>query len=196
MIGLGAGALMYYGVSGQRWTFFEIDPGVTAIAADPRFFTFLSQAKAPYRVLGGDARLSLERDTSRFDILVLDAFASDAVPVHLLTREAIRLYESRLRPGGILLMHISNRFYDLGPLVGVMAEDAGLIAYQRHDTEPDDMEVNGKFGSHWVVLARGAADILPLLRHAGWERLEAGSMRVWTDDYSSVLPLLRRRADP
>lgn len=195
VIGLGTGALMYYGVSGQRWTFFEIDPAVTAIAESPRFFTFLSQAKAPYRIVEGDARLSLERDTARYDILVLDAFASDAVPVHLLTREAIRLYESRLRPNGMLLMHISNRFYDLGPLVGVMALDAGMLSFQRHDTDPDDMDLSGKFGSHWVVLARAASDVSPLLR-AGWEPLDAGTMRVWTDDYSSVLPLLRRRADP
>jgi hypothetical protein len=187
---------MYYGVSGQRWTFFEIDPGVTAIAEDPRFFTFLSQAKAPYRIVEGDARLSLARDSSRFDILVLDAFASDAVPVHLLTREAIRLYESRLRPGGIVLMHISNRFYDLGPLLGVMAEDAGLIAVQRHDTDPDDMQITGKFGSHWVALARGTHDVAPLIRYAGWAPLAPTIMRVWTDDYSSVLPLLRPRTDP
>jgi hypothetical protein len=196
VIGLGTGALMYYGVSGQRWTFYEIDPAVTAIASNPRFFTFLSQAKAPYRVVEGDARLSLERDTTRFDILVLDAFASDAVPVHLLTREAIRLYESRLRPGGLLLMHISNRFYDLGPLVGVMAKDGGVVAFQRHDLDPDDMELTGKFGSHWVVLARQVSDIAPLLHQAGWEPLPAGTMRVWTDDYSSVLPLLRRKAEP
>jgi hypothetical protein len=196
VIGLGAGALIYYGVSGQRWTFFEIDPAVTAIASNPRFFTYLSRAKAPYRVVPGDARLSLERDTTHYDILVLDAFTSDAVPVHLLTREAIHLYESRLRPGGLLLMHISNRFYDLGPLVGVMARDAGLVVMQRHDTEDDDMELTGKFGSHWVVLAQAASDIAPLRSHAGWEPLDAGTMRVWTDDYSSVLPLLRRRADP
>ena len=196
IIGLGTGALMYYGVSGQRWTFFEIDPAVISIAQDPRYFTFLSQAKAPYRIVEGDARLSLERDTTRFDILVLDAFASDAVPVHLLTREAIRLYDARLKPGGIVLMHISNRFYDLGPLVGVMARDAGVAAFQRHDTEPDDMELSGKFGSHWVVLARDADDVRPLRRQAGWQPLGAGPVRVWTDDYSSVLPLLRGRGGP
>jgi hypothetical protein len=196
VIGLGAGALMYYGVTGQRWTFFEIDPAVTAIASNPRYFTFLSQAKAPYRIVEGDARLSLERDTSRFDILVLDAFASDAVPVHLFTREALRLYETRLRDGGIILMHISNRFYDLGPLVGAMARDAGVVAFERHDTDPDDAEITGKFGSHWVVLARHAADLTPLLHQPGWEAVEPGPMRVWTDDYSSVLPLLRRSAEP
>lgn len=198
VIGLGAGALMYYGVSGQRWTFFEIDPDVTALAENPRYFTFLSQAKAPYRVVEGDARLSLERDTTKYDILVLDAFASDAVPVHLLTREAIALYESRLLPDGIVLMHISNRFYDLGPLISVMARDAGLVALERHDIEPDDMQVTGKFSSHWVVLTRHVGAALPLRRYARWEAVpqDSSAMRVWTDDYSSVLPLLRRRAAP
>jgi hypothetical protein len=194
VIGLGAGALMYYAQPGQRWTFFEIDPAVTAIARDTRFFTFLSRARAPYRVVEGDARLSIEGDTTRFDILVLDAFASDVVPVHLLTREAMRLYESRLTPSGVLLMHISNRFYDLGPIVGVMARDARLGAIQRHDLDPDDMEKTGKFGSHWVVMARRAADVGGLLATPGWEAVQPGSMRVWTDDYSSVLPLLRSRS--
>ena len=193
VIGLGAGALMYFAAPGEQWRFFEIDPAVTNIARDSRFFTFLSRARAPYDVVEGDARLSLARDTMRFDILVLDAFASDAVPVHLLTREAIQVYESRLRPGGFILMHISNRFYDLGPIVGVMARDAGLTALQRHDLDPDDMEVTGKFGSHWVVLSRDASRIEPLREGAGWQPVAARDMRVWTDDFSSVLPLLRGR---
>jgi hypothetical protein len=184
---------MYYALPGQRWTFFEIDPAVTAIARDTRYFAFLGRAKAPYRVIEGDARLSLERDSTRFDILVLDAFASDAVPVHLLTREAMQLYASRLNANGVLLMHISNRFYDLGPIVGTMGHDAGFGAIQRHDLEPDDMEQTGKFGSHWVAMARHAADVGPLLTQPGWEALRTGNMRVWTDDYSSVLPLLRSR---
>jgi hypothetical protein len=195
VIGLGAGALMHFASPGERWRFFEIDPAVNAIAHDTRFFTFLGRAKAPYDVIEGDARLSLARDSMWFDILVLDAFSSDAVPVHLLTREAIRVYESRLRPGGVVLMHISNRFYDLGPIVGVMARDAGLAALQRQDLDPDDMEVTGKFGSHWVALSRDGSRIEPL-RSSGWESLTLREMRVWTDDFSSVLPLLRTRAHP
>jgi hypothetical protein len=193
VIGLGAGALMYYALPGQRWTFFEIDPAVTAIARDARYFTFLSRARAPYRVVEGDARLSLEHDTTHFDILVLDAFSSDAVPVHLLTREAMELYVSRLNATGVLLLHISNRFYDLGPIVGTMGRDVGLGTIQRHDLDSDDMDQTGKFGSHWVAMARHAADVRPLLRAPGWEALAPGGMRVWTDDYSSVLPLLRSR---
>jgi hypothetical protein len=184
---------MYYATPGQTWTFFEIDPAVTEIARDTRYFTFLQQAKAPYGVVDGDARLSLERDSSRFDVLVLDAFSSDAVPVHLLTREAMQLYVARLSPGGVLLMHISNRFYDLGPVIAVLARDGGLFALQRRDRDPDDMETTGKFGSHWVAMARDTADLRALPATPGWEPLRTTSMRVWTDDYSSVLPLLRSR---
>ncbi len=194
VIGLGAGALMHYAAPGDRWRFFEIDRTVIQIARSPEYFTFLARARAPYDVIEGDARLTLAGDTTRFDILVLDAFASDAVPVHLLTREAIQLYASRLTAGGAVLMHISNRFYDLGPIVGVMARDAGLSAVQRHDRDQDDMEITGKFGSHWVVLSRDSARVALLRREPGWDSAAASDLRVWTDDYSSVLPLLRARA--
>ena len=194
VIGLGAGAMLYYGTPGQSWTFFEIDPAVTAIAENPRFFRFLPDAAAPHRVVGGDARLSLARDTTTYDLLVLDAFASDAIPTHLLTREAVQLYLSRLRAGGLLVMHISNRFFDLGPVVGRAARDAGLWSSHRVDAGTDDAEVTGKFGSHWAALARDSADLAPIAAQGEWEPISGGErLRVWTDDYSSVLPLLRGR---
>ena len=195
VIGLGAGAMLYYGVPGQSWTFFEIDPAVTEIAENPRYFAFLPKSRAAYRVLGGDARLSLAQDTSTYDLLALDAFASDAIPTHLLTREAVRLYLSRLRTGGLLVMHISNRFFDLGPVVGRAASDARLYSAHRVDAEPDDAEATGKFGSHWAVLSRDSAGLAPILAQGEWGPIEGGErLRVWTDDYSSVLPLLRGRS--
>lgn len=197
VMGLGAGALMYFGQPGQHWTYFEIDPAVTAIARDPKYFGYLSRARADQRVVGGDARLALARDTAKFDILVLDVFASDAIPTHLLTREALALYRSRLRPRGVILMHISNRFFDIGPVVGGLAKDAGLIALHRSDEEPDDMETTGKFGSHWAVLASNASDVAPLASQPGWRPLAADDRaRVWTDDYSSVLLLMRHASEP
>jgi spermidine synthase len=194
VIGLGAGAMLFYGLPGQSWTFFEIDPAVTAIAENPKYFQFLPRARARYRVIGGDARLSLAHDTSTYDVLVLDAFASDAIPTHLLTREAIRLYLSRLQPGGLLVLHISNRFFDLGPVVGRVARDAGLWAAHRVDADPDDAEVTGKFGSHWAILARDSAALAPIVAQGRWNPIQGGDqLRIWTDDYSSVLPLLRGR---
>jgi hypothetical protein len=194
VIGLGAGAMLYYGVAGQRWTFFEIDPAVTDIARDDRYFDFLSKSRAAYTVVPGDARLALARDSATiYDLLVLDAFASDAIPTHLLTREAMRLYMSRLAPHGLLLMHISNRFFDLGPVVERLAADAGLASVRRMDVEPDDTESTGKFGSHWALIARDAALLAPVAALDSWEPFPVRpELRVWTDDYSSVLPLLRR----
>jgi hypothetical protein len=194
-IGLGAGSMLFYGVPGQSWTFFEIDPAVTDVARDARYFTFLSQARARYRVVGGDARLSLARDSAVYDILALDAFASDAIPTHLLTREAVALYMSRLAPHGLLVLHISNRFFDLGPVVAGLAKEGGLASLHRVDEEPDDAEITGKFGSHWAVLARESATLAPLAADRNWVPLEGGErIRVWTDDYSSVLPLLRGKS--
>lgn len=189
-IGLGAGALMYYARPGQSWTIFEIDPEVISIATTR--FDFLRRAAAAYRIVVGDARLSLARDTSHYDLLVLDAFGSDAIPTHLLTREAVGLYFSRLSPGGVLLMHISHRFLDLSPVVERLATDAGLASIRRMDLAPDDTKSTGKFGSHWAALARDPAALDALAAMPGWVTLEAaGHLRVWTDDYSSVLPLFR-----
>lgn len=192
VIGLGAGAMLYYGMPGQHWTFFEIDPAVTSIAENPRYFGFLPRARAAYRVVEGDARLSLARERTIYDLLVLDAFASDAIPTHLLTREAVQLYLSRLAPGGLLVMHISNRFFDLGPVIARAASDAGLASVHRVDTDVDDAETTGKFGSHWAVLTRTVDSLAPLMSLGNWGPIAGGEkLRVWTDDYSSVLPLLR-----
>lgn len=193
VIGLGAGSMLFYGRRDQDWTFYEIDPAVTQLAETPRFFGFLAHARSHYHVVGGDARLSMAAESSSpYDMLVLDAFSSDAIPTHLLTREALRLYLARLAPGGVLVMHISNRFFNLTPVVASLARDAHLASRLRVDEAPDDAEDTGKFGSRWVVLAHDSAELAPLVA-AGWQPLPADRrIRVWTDDYSSVLPLMRR----
>lgn len=195
VIGLGAGSMLFYGRSDQDWTFYEIDPAVTQLAETPRFFGFLAHARSHYHVIGGDARLSMSAESSPpYDMLVLDAFSSDAIPTHLLTREALRLYLTHLAGDGILVMHISNRFFNLAPVVASLAQDAHLASLLRVDETPDDADDTGKFGSRWVVLARDPAELTPLAA-AGWQRLSNGAhVRVWTDDYSSVLPLMRRGA--
>jgi hypothetical protein len=195
VMGLGAGSMLYYGTAGQSWTFYEIDPAVTSLARNPRYFSFLARAHASYRVVGGDARLSLAHDSTVYDLLALDVFASDAIPTHLLTREAVKLYMSKLMPHGLLVMHISHRFFDLGPVVAGLASDAGFKSLHRVDEEPDDAEITGKFGSHWAVLAREGATLAPLAADRNWRPIEGGErLRVWTDDYSSVLPLLRGKS--
>ena len=191
VIGLGAGAMAHYARPGQRWTFYEIDPAVIGIARDPRYFTFLQESPG-VRIVPGDARLTLAADdAARYGVIVLDAFGSDAVPVHLLTREVLQLYLSRLAPSGLIAMHLSNRFLDLTPVASALAADARIHAIQRIDLDEDLGK--GKYRSHWVVLARDSASLAPLASRAGWQRLPPTTMRVWTDDYSSVLPLFRQR---
>jgi hypothetical protein len=134
VVGLGVGTLAAYARPDQKWTYFEIDPEVEAIARDARFFTFLRDSRADARVVLGDARLKLREVASgRFDLLVLDAYSSDAIPVHLMTREAVALYIQKLAPDGVLAFHISNRHLDLEPMLGNLLREAGLVALAQTD---------------------------------------------------------------
>lgn len=194
VVGLGAGVLMAYARPDQRWTFYEIDPAVVRIASDPRYFSYLSRsATGPPRLELGDARLRLEAAANgSYDLIVLDAFSSDAIPVHLLTREAVELYLAKLAPGGILAFHISSRYYRLEPELGALARALGLAGLSRRDVEiSDDDRRDGRAGSHWVVLGRGAFDVRALERDGRWLPIQARpGQRGWTDDFSSPLRAL------
>src|SRR5262249_25243266 len=136
VIGLGIGSLAAYGEPGQRWTFYEIDPAIATLARDDRYFTFVRDSAADVRIVLGDARISIAREPPRsFDLLILDAFSSDAIPVHLITREALRLYARVLEPNGVLVFHISNRYINLEPVIGDLAADAGLVAFTEDDVK-------------------------------------------------------------
>jgi spermidine synthase len=137
VIGLGAGDLAGYARPGEQWTFYEIDPAVEQIATNPAFFSFLADCPAPNRVVLGDGRLRLrEVPDGAYDLLIVDAFSSDAIPAHLLTREAVREYHRALTPDCLLVLHISNRYLDLKPVVGNLAADAGLVARYQHASVP------------------------------------------------------------
>lgn len=196
VVGLGAGSLATYAQPGQNWTYYEIDPAVERIARNEAFFTFLHDAAAPVRIVPGDARLSLAAEPGgNFDVMVLDAFSSDAIPVHLVTREALALYLRKLAPGGVLAFHISNLHLDLEPVFANLARDAGLAALIRDDTDvrPADYR-NGKSPSIWLVMARAPADLAKLSGDSRWQ-VPRGDDRqaVWTDDYSSLLSVFRWR---
>lgn len=192
--GLGAGGLAAYARPGQRWRFFEIDPDVKQIAADPRYFGYLSDAPADVEVVLGDARLSLARSDDRFDLIVLDAYSSDAIPVHLLTREALAVYQSRLTEHGVLVFHISNQYFDLAPVVGRLAADAGLQGWVRSSGRMKAEQIaQGLVQSHYAVVARRAEDVGPLAHDERWHRLEPGNVPLWTDDYSSLFSVLRTK---
>jgi len=189
VVGLGVGSLAAYGRPGQLITFYEIDPGVVRIATDPRLFTFLSNSEATVRVVVGDGRIALEMEPAgRSDLLVIDAFSSDAIPVHLLTREAVVLYLEKLRPDGILAFNVSNRYLDLSPVLAGIARELGLFAVERfdHSVPSRDREL-GTSASRWVVLARDLRRLEPLAT-AGWRPVRATAEDgVWRDDFSNIL---------
>lgn len=195
VIGLGTGSLACYGREGQNWTFFEIDPVMERIARDPDLFTYLRDCPGEHEVVLGDARLSLQDvPDGRFGVLVVDAFNSDAIPVHLLTREAVELYLSKLEPGGVVAIHISNRYLDLRPVLANISYDLGVAALYAFNQQTLEDLRQGKSASHWVVLAQDPSTLEQLSVQGGWTRLvaEPGS-RVWTDDFSDVFSVFRWR---
>ena len=191
VVGLGAGTLASYATPRQRWTFYEIDPAVERIARTRQYFTYLEACGDRCRVVLGDARLSLAHTNTQYDVFVLDAFSSDAIPVHLITSEAVSLYLSRLAPQGLLFFHISNRHLALGPILGQLAKANGLIALEQIDLLGDGPAPDGKSSSDWVVMARSTDDLAPLLGDRRWTRLEPQpSTPLWTDDFSNILGVM------
>jgi hypothetical protein len=197
IIGLGAGTLACYARPGQDWTFYEIDPAVQRIADDSAYFTFLKHSSArKLNVILGDARLRLREAPERqYGLLVLDAFSSDAIPVHLLTREAIRLYLEKLADHGLIALHITNRRLDLKPVVANLANDARLVCFNCDDLAISATEsALGKEASQWVVLARAKEDLDALSSDQRWQPLQTrSSFGLWTDDFSNIISLLRWR---
>jgi hypothetical protein len=194
VVGLGVGSLAAYGRPGQHWTFYELDPTVLYLARDSRYFTFWRDSEAELRPVVGDARISLARETeARFDLLVLDAFSSDAVPVHLLTREAIKLYRRRLNSQGVLALHISNRFLDLESVVSSLAHDAGMQALSWADLAiSDEQRRAGRLPSHWMVLTDEPGVAAALSAAGGWRSVEdAPDGPLWTDGFSNIVGVFR-----
>jgi SAM-dependent methyltransferase len=192
VVGLGSGSLACYALPGSRWTLLEIDPLIARIARDTALFSFLGDCAPDARVVLGDARRALEGVPDRsFDLLLLDAFTSDAIPVHLLTLEALRMYASKLAPDGVMLIHVSNQYLDLKPVVGGAVHRQGWVGHWRA-SRPSAAELReGVAPATWIAVAPRLADLGGLPARAGWTRLDA-SRRLWTDDYSNLLGVLRR----
>ena len=192
-IGLGVGTIAAYGMPGDYIRFYEINPAVTRIATDENgYFTYLRDSRARIEIVPGDARLSMERELAngnaqRFDVLVLDAFAGDAIPVHLLTIEAFAIFLRELNPDGVLVIHVTNRYLDLQPVVQEIANHFGLESGRVHQSggalvKPSD----------WIVLARnnsvlGRAEFTSRLEPLDSRRI----VRLWTDDYSNLFQILK-----
>lgn len=196
VIGLGIGAMSCYARPGQDWQFYEIDQKVVDFAMDPALFDFMTQCGQGAQLHLGDARIVLQGQTDlRYDILVIDAYSSDAIPVHLATLEAVQLYMDRLSQDGILLFHISNRFYDLALPLSGLAEKLGLEAriWERADPEggEDAKFEQGDVPSTVVALARSTAALGEIAQDPRWVPLAAPRIPYWTDDYADLLSALR-----
>lgn len=186
VIGLGSGTIAAYGRAGDRLRFYDINPLVVDIAR--RSFTYLADCRAQVDIVLGDGRLALQREADvRFDLLVVDAFSGDSIPVHLLTREAMDLYFARLAPGGILAVHISNRYLDLEP---VLAEHAAQMGKAARVFEADADTTNQGYATTWVLLAESPDRFRHAAFAAGLQPERKPGMREWADDYSSVVRLL------
>jgi hypothetical protein len=190
VVGLGTGTIACYAQAGQHLTFYEIDPEVEKLARNPNLFTFLQDCPAKVEVVLGDGRHSLRQaPDSGYHILILDAFSSDALPVHLVTREALSLYLAKLAKGGHLIFQISNWHLDLRPVLANLARDAGLVGLAQYDGNKEKAE--GKTASLWVVMARNRADLEALARDPRWQPLKAKEGDpLWTDDFSNILSIL------
>jgi hypothetical protein len=192
VVGLGAGGLACHRRDAESWTFFEIDPEVVRLARDPARFRFLSECAPASGIVLGDARLTLTASAQQFDLIVLDAFSSDAIPVHLLTREALRGYLARLSPRGVILMHISNRHMELAKVVAAVGMAEGLVAIGKVDDKANNFTVDFRANAQVVMLARSEADVAPLVR-AGWEKAASSTVAAWTDDYSDIMGAILRK---
>jgi hypothetical protein len=191
VIGLGTGTLAAYGRTGDYFRFYEINPLVLRLARTE--FTFLNDCKAKLDVAMGDARLSMENEADKgidehFDVLAVDAFSSDSIPVHLLTREAMHVYWKHMNPDGVLAVHISNRYLDLQPVVRGLAQEAGLLA-RVVDTDDDDTQ--DVFGATWVLLSSPKYGFGPEEEKNSAEIQSKRTVPLWTDDYSNLFKILK-----
>jgi hypothetical protein len=193
VVGLGCGTMAAYARPGQKWTFYEINPLIVDVAKNPKLYQYLTDCRAPYDVVLGDGRQSLAKARDgQFKLLMFDAFSSDAIPVHLLTREAIRLYLTKLRPDGIMAFHISSRSIDLKPTLRELAKDANLPCLFELSGQNSDWTADRKLSSVLLVMAKREQDIAPLEKFANFKPPESKPRAsLWTDDFSNLLETLR-----
>jgi hypothetical protein len=195
VVGLGTGSIACLTEPGDALTYYEIDPAVIRIAKDPSRFTFLASCAPAAKIVVGDARLTLaDADDGQYDVIVVDAFTSDAIPVHLVTREAMALYLKKIDPNGIILMHVSNRHMELASVVAGIAQANGLVTWV-NDGSADEDEANYKFSSTVCAVARSEDDFSNAMAEDDNWKVEEPDERqwVWTDDYSNIIGAMIRQ---
>jgi SAM-dependent methyltransferase len=189
VVGLGIGSLAAYARPHDEYRFFEIDPVVIEVASDPKWFSFIAHAKGKVSIVEGDARLTMAKEPKgSYDLIVVDAFSSDAIPMHLLTLEALRLYVDRLKPNGVLAMHISNRYLRLQRVLASASDELHLTGLLAYDTEiSDDDKARGKEASEWFVMGRNEESLKPAPRSMFESISDVRRVPVWTDSRSNML---------
>jgi hypothetical protein len=193
VIGVGSGTLTCAAAPGETWKFFEIDQTMVDTARDPKYFSYVRNCQPDFRPVIGDARLTFAREPDGvYDLIIVDAYSSDAIPIHLATQEAMKIYQAKLAPQGAVLMHVSNRHLELASVVVGIANANGLKSWvYDEDSGRDDEYI---FATNVVVSARGEADVGALASSDKWEETKArANQRVWTDDYCNVLGAVYRR---
>jgi len=193
VVGLGAGALAYWRRPADDWRYYEIDPLIIWLAVESDYFGLMPRGAESIPIVLGDARLTLaEEPDGRFDLLIMEAYSSDAIPMHLLTREAVALYIDKLAEDGLLAMHISSRLLDLEPVIARIVEQAGYAAERAFRDDIDEEADPTGNPSHWVLIARQQATLDSLALGEVWQPLDTPSEgRAWSDDFSNLLEVIR-----
>jgi hypothetical protein len=195
VVGLGTGTFACHAEAADSFTFYEIDASVQKMARDPNYFSYISKCNPDVPIVLGDARLTLADTQDKYDLVVLDAFTSDAIPIHLMTREAMATYVDRLAPHGIVVMHVSNRHMELATVVAGIAHANGLVSrVNNRGSRGDEDDAKYVFTSTVVISAREEADFGVLLEDQDWSVVEPpAGQRIWTDDYSNVIGAVIRQ---
>jgi hypothetical protein len=194
VLGLGIGTLAAYSQPQQNWTYYEIDPTVKKIASNSKFFTFLKNSKSPYQIILGDARLEIAKSPpNHYDLIIMDAFSSDSIPVHLITKEALQIYLTKLSKNGIIAVNISNRYLNVEPVLAALAKNLNLTALRQLQKEISPTEkALGKSASHWVIFTPNTDNFGKLTADSRWQILPTTKdAPLWTDEYSNIFSLLR-----
>lgn len=193
VIGLGSGALAAYGYDNQKWTFFEIDKQVASIAQNKKYFSYLNDAKIKYKIIIGDGRLSLDKEqNNKYDLLIVDAFSSDSIPTHFLTKEMIKIYLSKITNTGIIAFHISNQYLNLEPVLAGLVKESQIEGFVQNDLSKSQEEIsNGAYGSSWVILAQNKETANLISHNQKWKPIKLENSILWSDDYSNLFKILK-----
>jgi hypothetical protein len=201
VVGLGCGTIAWYGRPWQNFDFYEIDPMVVSIASNPDYFTYLKSCKADYRIIVGDARVQLGKAPDhKYDLLIIDAYSSDSVPVHLLTKEAFAMYTSKIKPDGMLVLHISNRYFKLSPIIAGIFAELGISGREKLD-DPKNYSIKYDWydeeqlsKSFWVAGSKSEERLASLHRFGKWRKMQVSrAYSIWTDDYANLLQVYNWR---